>query len=218
MEAAPKTLHSISAARTPPSSVFLEDVTALTLARLHLARNRPDDALSQLAATKANAAAQGRCATEIECGILSALAHQARGDSDQARLALADALRLARPEGYVRLFLDAGVELAPLLRAAASHGTEPEYARRLADLLMPPAPAPSLPARPAGNAALLDPLTDREIEVLHLVADGLSNQDIAERLFLSVGTVKRHVHNIFGKLDVGGRVEAIARARSLGIL
>jgi LuxR family maltose regulon positive regulatory protein len=213
------TSKTLPASPAGASSVFLQDVTALTFARLRLAQNRPHDTLSLLVPIRENAVAQGRFSTEIECEVLAALAYQASGNPESARSALTAALRRARPEGYVRPFLDAGPLLTPLLRDIASRGIEPEYVRTLLAGFGPEAaPAPSASPARRPTSPLLDPLTEREIEVLGLVAEGLSNADIAERLFLSVGTVKRHVHNIFGKLDAGGRVEAIARARTLGIL
>ena len=150
------------------------------------------------------------------------------GDSEGALLALTKCLTLAEPEGYVRVFLDEGVPMAELLRLGKRRGTWSEgrlgaYAEKLLALLeqemksqRPPAEQPL--SVPAGPSPLVEPLSERELEVLRLVADGLSNGEIAAPLFLAVGTVKAHVHNIYGKLGVQSRTQAIARARELSLL
>jgi LuxR family transcriptional regulator, maltose regulon positive regulatory protein len=204
-------------------SVFLHDIIGITRGRLRLAQDRPEEAAQIFVETGENAAVQERFSVQLECKIRTAAAYQACGKTAQAQECLTFALRRARPEGYVRLFLEAGPVLIPLLREAAERGIETDYARMLLAAFgeagnQTPAAGARLAARKLPPSELADPLTGREIEVLSLVAAGLSNQDIADRLFLSVGTVKRHVHNIFGKLDAGGRVEAIARARTLGLL
>ncbi len=157
----------------------------------------------------------------IEILVLQALAHAAQDDIDSALAPLARALALAEPEGYVRLFVDEGIPMAHLLSAAASHGIMPDYVSKLlaafTAALQPTADgAPLSPASPA--QPLVEPLSQRELEVLQLVAQGLSNRQISERLFLALSTVKGHNRVIFDKLQVQRRTEAVARARELGLL
>ena len=131
----------------------------------------------------------------------------------QALACLEEAVRLAAPEGYYRAFLDEGQAVLALL-PGVRHLT-PDFV----DDLLGRVPAEPGRGRPgAVKQPLVEPLSERELEVLGLVVEGLSNREIAEKLFLSVGTVKTHVHNIYGKLGVQGRPQAIARARDLGLL
>jgi LuxR family maltose regulon positive regulatory protein len=160
----------------------------------------------------------------IKALALQALAHQDLGQGEKALGRLEQALRLAEPEGYVRLFVDEGAPMAALLahlptardrRQAAPERAVLAYARRLLAALAPSRPTERA-ARPA--ASLLDPLSEREVEVLRLIVAGLSNRAIAARLYLAVSTVKWYVNTIFSKLDVASRAEAIARARALRLV
>jgi LuxR family maltose regulon positive regulatory protein len=126
---------------------------------------------------------------------------------------LEHALSLAEPEGYVCIFVREGEAVARLLYLAAERGISPEYAGRLL------AAFPKWePAVQEAQAELVEPLSERELDVLRLIAEGLTNQEIADRLVLSLRTVKWHAGNIYGKLGVKNRTQAVARARSLGIL
>jgi LuxR family maltose regulon positive regulatory protein len=167
-----------------------------------------------------HAAEEGaRVGSVIEILALQALACQAQGDTSSALAALERALSLAEPEGYVRVFLDEGRSMAPLLYEAASREVAPEGARRVLALLA---------ARPSGEPE--DPrsygrtdtgpalLSRREVEVLRYIAAGLTNQEIAARLYLSPYTVKAHARTIYDKLDAHSRTLAVAKARQLGIL
>jgi LuxR family maltose regulon positive regulatory protein len=149
--------------------------------------------------------------------VLRALALEAQGDRTSALFTLERALVLAEPEGYIRLFVDEGAPMRALLRQAYARSRVSGYVvtllsafgeQNLSDL-------PLASARPG---ALTEPLTEREREVLHLLLEGASNRQIAQRLVLSVNTVKRHVYNLCGKLGVQSRAQAIARARSLHLL
>jgi LuxR family maltose regulon positive regulatory protein len=150
----------------------------------------------------------------IEFSILKALAHEAGGETDLALGALSRALRLGEHEGYVRLFVEAGAPMARLLYQAADQGLAPDYAGRLLTEFGDEAPTAPQPTQ----AELIEPLSEREIEVLQLIAQGLSNREVAQRLYLSPHTVRAHASNIYGKLSVRNRTEAVDRARALGIL
>jgi LuxR family transcriptional regulator, maltose regulon positive regulatory protein len=163
----------------------------------------------------------GRMGNLIEILIVQALAHQTQEDITRALESLERALTLAQPEGYTRIFLDEGTPMAKLLTEAAAHGIMPEYIARLL------AVRDSVKHQSADNFArfssspaqpLIEPLSQRELEVLRLVAQGLSNGEISKRLFLSLSTVKGHNLRIFAKLQAHSRTEAVARARELGLL
>jgi LuxR family maltose regulon positive regulatory protein len=145
----------------------------------------------------------------IEMLVLQALVLQAKRDLPSAIRSLERALAIAKEGGYLRMFLDEGEPMARLLRHAGSRGIEPAYVARLASEFGPTAYS----AQP-----LLDPLSERELQVLRLLAAGKSNQEIADELVLALGTVKRHLNNIYGKLTVESRTGCIARARELQLL
>ena len=182
----------------------------VTLVRVLLAQGRPDEALAVLDLLLAIAERWGLNERVIRFQILRALAFRAQGNVAQAMTALQRALTLAEPGGYVRIFLDEGETVARLLYRAVERGIAPEYAGQLLAAF----PAPE--AKP--HAEMVEPLSERELDVLRLIAEGLSNQEIARRLHLSLSTVKWHTGNIYGKLGVKNRTQAVAKARSLGIL
>jgi LuxR family maltose regulon positive regulatory protein len=159
------------------------------------------------------AGAEGRLGVAIEALALQALAHWQGGDRTSALTSLEQALRLAEPEGYVRLFADLGLPMARLLQEARTRDVLPDY---VATLLA------ACGASLASPASLVQPvpesLTNRELEVLALLAAGLTNREIADRLVLSSQTVKKHAGNIYGKLGVRSRTEAAAKARTLRLL
>jgi LuxR family maltose regulon positive regulatory protein len=156
--------------------------------------------------------------------ILKAMALQALGDVAQALSVLQQALTLSEPDGFVLAFVDEGTPMAQLLYQVTECGIMPEYAGRLLTAFETTdehrineenrAPTLLLTRPPA----LIEPLTKRELEILELIAEGLSNRKIADRLVISVGTVKVHARNIYGKLQVSRRTEAVARAQHLGLL
>ena len=195
----------------------------LALARVRIAQTREgvgeahvDDALRFLAQQGEQAEAHGRVWDLIEILALQALARQVQGDLDGAVEALARALRTAEPEGFVRTFIDEGQPMAELLRLAASRDIAPRYVAKLL-AAFGEQPAPAEPAAPVAQL-LVEPLSERELEVLRLLAEGLTNREIAEQLTVTVGTAKTHVHHIYGKLDVHNRTQAVARGRELGLL
>ncbi|MFC1975770.1 LuxR C-terminal-related transcriptional regulator [Chloroflexota bacterium] len=151
--------------------------------------------------------------------MLQALTFQAGGDTDQAMTTLEKALTLAEPEGFIRIFVDEGPSMARLLYEAVKRGILPDYTSRL--LAAFPIVEPEQADRSntqIPTSELVEPLSERELEVLQLIAKGLSNQEIATKLFLSLHTVKTHTRNIYSKLNAHNRTEAVARARSVGIL
>jgi LuxR family maltose regulon positive regulatory protein len=131
---------------------------------------------------------------------------------------LGDALALAEPGGFIRIFVDEGPPMVELLSEPAARRIMPDYTDKLLAVFEAEEPGSEdksflPPAQP-----LIEPLSQRELEVLQLIAQGLSNREISERLFLALNTVKGHNRKIFGKLQVQRRTEAVARARELGLL
>jgi LuxR family maltose regulon positive regulatory protein len=180
----------------------------LTLARVLLATNELDRLPSILHPILEKANATGTMQTGIETMLLLSLYHQANNDPQNAREWLGKALELAAPEGYARIFLDEGkplLNLLPKVRASA-----PE----LVDALLQMSQPESAP-RNAPKEHLPDALSEQELRVLNLIVAGMSNQEIADELVISVGTAKWHVHNVLQKLGAKNRSQAIARAREL---
>ncbi|TWP49478.1 helix-turn-helix transcriptional regulator [Lentzea tibetensis] len=192
------------------------DYEQLVRARLLVARNRPRSAVDTLTGVCARAVEQGRDGSRIGMLTVLALAHDELGDAAQARELLAGAVELAAPDGYRRTFLDEGAPLVPLLRDVRA--TAPGF---VADLLDRAAAAP----RPRASELLtvegigvVETLTDTQQRILTLIATGMSNREVAEKLFITVGTTKWHLNQIFGRLQVRNRTEAVARARELHLL
>jgi LuxR family maltose regulon positive regulatory protein len=196
---------------------YVRDFEDCTLARILLAGDQPDEALTLLDGMVPSAEASGRTGNLIEILALRALARQALGEESAAVHDLARALGEAEPEGYIRTFVDIGQPMAALLKQAARHGIAPAYVSRLLSALGD-AQALGLMSTPSPTQPLVEPLTERELEVLQLLAEGLSNREIGQRLYISLPTVKSHTRNIYGKLGVHSREQAVVQARALGIL
>jgi LuxR family maltose regulon positive regulatory protein len=199
----------------------------LVLARVLLAQNDPGPALTLLQRLLDAAASQGRTGSVIEIQALRALALAAHGDQASALGVLAETLTLARPQGYVRVFADEGTPMRALLaQLSAARPGQQHAARRidpgyLAALRRACGQADATPPQRRGAATppgLVEPLTDRELEVLRLLAAGRSNQRIAHDLVVALDTVKKHVTHVLGKLGAANRTEAVARARDLGLI
>jgi LuxR family maltose regulon positive regulatory protein len=191
----------------------------LVLARLFLLQGRAADALDLLEPLLAQARQLGRIDLSIEIQILTALARQAEDQTAQAIDALAEALSLAEPGGYVRTFLDEGEPMARLLRQAASQGVAPAYVAKLLAAFGSRGPTTQeAEPQPPHIQPLVEPLSERELEVLRLLASGLSNPEIAGELVVAVSTVRSHCKSIYGKLEVHKRWDAVKRGRELGLI
>lgn len=195
----------------PPSYAGM--LERLTLARLRLVQGRRDDAATLLTRLLGRAEAGGLLGCAIEILALHARLLHEKGQEAPAMIALSRALALAEPEGYVRLFVDEGPPMIGLLRQAQARGVAPAYVAALLSACgsAPPSPSPLA-------AALVEPLTVRELEALRLLAAGLSTPEIAAQLYVTVGTVRSHLKSISRKLDVHSRLQAVERARALGLL
>ncbi|MHB1134871.1 MAG: LuxR C-terminal-related transcriptional regulator [Chloroflexota bacterium] len=213
---------SLSPTQTPDPA---QEIIYCTLARLLLAQGRAAEArelLDKLAAAAKQAERHGRL---ITINILAALAERALGRPEAAREQLAAAVRLAAPEDYRRAFLDEGPAVAELLPGASA--AAPAFvAQLLASFARGagPRPTPATAAAPARaglagqGQGLVEPLSERELEILRLIAAGRANAEIAAALVITLGTAKWHAFNIYGKLGVRSRTQAIARARELGLV
>jgi LuxR family maltose regulon positive regulatory protein len=221
-----------------------DEIAALTLARVALADGRAEEALTWLEPVTWSARAAGHIGAAISCLVLTAIARQASpavqgkpakrapggGQVVSSLASLEEALDLAEAGGYVRVLLDEGPPMQLLLaRWLACAGSNPlrDYAIHLLcqfDAEPHVVMAVQKKASSASNSsassgqALVEPLSQRELEVLHLMALGRTNQQIAQQLIVASGTIKAHTASIYRKLDVTNRMEAVARARQLSIL
>jgi len=204
---------------------YLAEFDHVTLARLLMAGHKREDSDSideaaSLLKRLLEAAETGkRMGSVIEILVLQALACEAQGDTLRALVPLERALILAQPECYLRIFVDEGPPMEHLLHKALSGGIAQNYTRQLLATFTTSESSQSGPSvNQAANIELIEPLSERELEVLQLIAEGLTNREIADRLYLSLNTVKVHTRNIYGKLDVHHRAQAVARAREIGVL
>jgi len=212
-------------------ALYVRVVERSTLVRLLIARHEFDVAMDVLTPLLQGVEAAGWTGVAIELLVLQASVLQGQGKINEALAVFRRTLSLAEPEGYVRVFVDEGAPMAELLRLAASRGIAVGYVReilaafeqdrsrsRVSGSRSTVTPASNLRPETLKPETLLEPLSEREMEVLRLIADGLSNREIADRLTIVVGTAKRHASNIYAKLDVHNRVQAVARARELRLL
>jgi LuxR family maltose regulon positive regulatory protein len=199
---------------------FPREIESLVLARLLIAQGQSQpqrsylvDALRLLERLHNRFEAMGWIDKLIETQVLQALALQAQANKEAALTTLSAAISVAEPEGYTRVFVGEGVAIVPLLHTLTAQGIETAYINHL--LTECPSTAPVLPI---DNQPLIDPVSDRELEVLHQIAQGATNQETALALHIAVGTVKNHLKNIYRKLDVHNRTQAIVRSRELGLI
>jgi LuxR family maltose regulon positive regulatory protein len=186
------------------------------LVRILLAKQQFDDAVKWSAKLLPEAEKADRIAVVIELLVLQSLARQAQGNSQQALATLERAMKLAEPEGFMRIFLDEGKPMATLLKRLADKGVEKDYAGRLLGHFDEHIDTTLQTA--ISRPGISEPLSRKENNTLQLLAAGLTNKEIAEQLFVSPNTVKTHLKNIFEKLQVNNRNQAIAKARDLNLV
>jgi LuxR family maltose regulon positive regulatory protein len=200
---------------------FARERQEVACARVHLATNQPDLALQRLEPVLARASIGKRWGHVIEIRLLQALAHQMLQEEPQALHALAEAVRLAEPEGYIRSFVDEGVPMETLLsqlrKRDQENGPTP-YLDKLLAAFQQERKSDRAVGEPAKAYQMLEPLSRRELEVLELLAQGRSNREMAQELVITTDTVKRHISHIFSKLGVHNRVQAVRQAQKLGLL
>jgi LuxR family maltose regulon positive regulatory protein len=209
-------------------SPFAKEREDVARARMLLAQNMAASALSLLEPLQESAEQQERWSHVIEMKALQALAHSMHNEEHEALIVLAQAVHLAEPEGFIRFFVDEGATMATLLSRLHDQERKQGPTPYLDTLLAAFSPErttqlhlPQGPGVDKGSIreqSLINPLSERELDVLQLMARGDSNQEIADRLVITLDTVKRHVTHIFEKLGVHNRVQAVARARTLGLL
>lgn len=203
---------------TVGTPTYLHEMEYMVLARILIAHGQPEEATKLLQQLRKLAEAGGRTSRVIEILILQALSLQSRGDIDQALSILDQALIIAEPLGFIRVFVDEGPRIARLLYESLARGIAPDYIRRLLAAFPVDESVQAGPTKHPDQSGLVEPLSERELEVLQLIAEGLTNSEVASRLFLSLNTIKVHTSNIYSKLAVNNRTSAVARARALGIL
>jgi LuxR family maltose regulon positive regulatory protein len=188
----------------------------IILSRILIAKDEPQRALEILSSLLKAMKELRRMDLVLEILILQAIAQHAVGNLKEAICVIEEALTLGEPANYIRIFVNEGSAMAKLIYEASHQGILPEYCGRLLNAF-PDTTQNALPKRDP-EFELVEPLSPRESEVLTLISEGLTNREISERLFLTLGTVKVHTRNIYGKLCVNNRTQAVAKARSIGIL
>jgi LuxR family maltose regulon positive regulatory protein len=191
----------------------------LILVRFLIATGHPSDTLDLLKRVYTNANDRGHISRVIEVLNLQALAMQAVGDTRQAINVLEQSLALAEPRGFLFAFVNEGPPMARLLYEALSREIAPEYVQKLLAAFPDVEPEKEVMSQPIViDSEWIEPLSERELEVLQLIAEGLSRQEIATKLVLSLNTVKTHARNVYSKLGVNNQMQAVGKARGLGLL
>ena len=190
----------------------------LSQARVHLAQDDPAAALAVLKEYRQEVEAKGWQDEGFKVMVLQAVAFHSRGDQERALQVLSDVLARAEPGGFLRIFLDEGRPMAQLLVKASAHRIMSEYVARLLAAFEAEEHRSEVTRSLPAAQPLMESLSPRELKVLQLIAQGLSNEEIGKQLYLALDTVKGHNRRIFDKLQVQRRTEAVARARELGLL
>jgi LuxR family maltose regulon positive regulatory protein len=190
----------------------------ISLAQVHLAQGETSAALAVLGPLRQQVDAKGWADERLNVMVFQAVAHHAHGEKEQAVQLLGDALALAEPGNFIRIFVDEGPPMARLLSEALSQGIAPDYVQRLLAAFPDAQRISGISREREQSTDLIDPLSDREIEVLRLMAAGYKYKEVADRLVISINTVRHHNRNIFSKLNVNSRVQAIERGRELDLL
>jgi LuxR family maltose regulon positive regulatory protein len=190
----------------------------LSQARVLLAQGDSTAALKVLEGYYRRVEAKDWQDERLKVMVLQAVALHVHGDKDRAVKLLGEALAMAEPGGFIRVFIDEGAPMAQLLREAASHGVMPDYIGKLLSAFDAEKRKGEGKLNLRHAQPLIEPLSQRELKILQLIAQGLSNREIGERLFLALSTVKGYNQKIYDKLQVQSRTEAIARAHELGLL
>lgn len=198
---------------------YLSEYEHITLIRLLIAQESMQKAIDLLARLQQDAEVGHRQRSLIEIHMLAALAYMGLDDESTALATLEQSLVFAEPEGFIRIFVDEGPPMARLLYEALVHGIAPDYVQQMLAAFSNTETDSTTPSKTStANSELIEPLSEREIEVLQLISEGLTNQEIATRLFLSLHTVKVHARNIYSKLGTHNRTQAVGKARALGLL
>jgi LuxR family maltose regulon positive regulatory protein len=204
---------------------YLREFEHITLARVFLARYKHDltgssirEVIGLLERLLQAAEAGERTGSVIEILVLQALAHHGQGDIPAALVPLERALRLAEPEGYVRIFVDEGPAMAHLLREVAARGIMPDYTAKLLGAFKDEPPGNEGDSPLSVSQPLIEPLSQRELEVLRLFKTELSGPEIAQELVIALSTLRTHTKSIYSKLNVTNRRAAVKRAEELGLV
>ena len=202
------------------AAAFLAEKHELPIsqARVHLAQGDPSAALALLGPLRRQMEDKGWHDEQLKIMILQAIALQVHGDKDKAVQQLGEALALAEPGGFIRIFVDEGRPMAQLLSAAAARGIMPDYCGKLLAVFEVERQTDVEKSYPPPAQPLIDSLTKRELEILILIAAGLKNKEIAEQLVVSLNTVLYHIKNIYSKLGVNKRTLAIVKAKEVGLI
>jgi len=204
---------------TSPSG-YSQELDYSNLVRVLIAQDRASEALPLLVRLLEAARSMGRTGDEIRYSVLIALAHHALEDMPSALDFFREASTLAEPQSYVRIFVDEGYPMAELLVLSISHGIAPDYASELL-AAFPKDVRQSVDfdsELKTSTQPLVEPLSERELDVLQLLVAGYKYKEIAERLFISVNTVRHHTRNVYSKLNANNRAQAIARAKEVNLL
>ncbi len=196
-----------------PLSPVLIEAVQLILIRIYLAQEKDEDALTMLAELEKTAEAGQRNGRLIEVNLLRALILKKQGENAAAQEAFIRSLLLAEPENFVMLYLEEGNDVRTLLQTFLNEPSPPQHLRQYAQKLLT-----AFPGEVEYIDPLIEPLSGREQEILKLIGAGYSNQEISEELVITLHTVKKHSSNIYGKLGVNSRTQAVARARELRLL